>query len=213
MLRSLVGSEMCIRDSFACSAEEVHLWLTNLPRSLLPTFLQLLNTMLQQSLSKVADRVAEAMTGAKYGILHQAAQGLITRYREKIVQKEEAGKKQVATTCTWQQDLNDHISAFEQFLVKIEKKWDGRNDSYATFRNIASPLELNPVGEGSAVEAAKLDSAGSSQLLYPVLCVDTCLLYTSDAADEEDSVDLGGRRIIKKKKKKRHGRTHAKSDN
>ena len=29
-----------------------------------------------------------------------------------------------------------------------------------------------------------------------------CLLYTSDAADEEDSVDLGGRRIIKKKKKK-----------
>eukprot|EP00658_Telonema_sp_P-2_P000461 TRINITY_DN10178_c0_g1_i2.p1 TRINITY_DN10178_c0_g1~~TRINITY_DN10178_c0_g1_i2.p1 ORF type:complete len:251 (+),score=47.68 TRINITY_DN10178_c0_g1_i2:120-872(+) len=31
----------------------------------------------------------------------------------------------------------------------------------------------------------------------------TCLLYTSDAADEEDSVDLGGRRIIKKKKKKR----------
>src|SRR5665648_752163 len=24
----------------------------------------------------------------------------------------------------------------------------------------------------------------------------TCLLYTSDAADEEDSVDLGGRRII-----------------
>eukprot|EP00658_Telonema_sp_P-2_P047790 TRINITY_DN36383_c0_g1_i3.p1 TRINITY_DN36383_c0_g1~~TRINITY_DN36383_c0_g1_i3.p1 ORF type:complete len:150 (+),score=15.91 TRINITY_DN36383_c0_g1_i3:641-1090(+) len=28
----------------------------------------------------------------------------------------------------------------------------------------------------------------------------SCLLYTSDAADEEDSVDLGGRRIIKKKK-------------
>eukprot|EP00658_Telonema_sp_P-2_P053555 TRINITY_DN4212_c0_g1_i19.p2 TRINITY_DN4212_c0_g1~~TRINITY_DN4212_c0_g1_i19.p2 ORF type:complete len:130 (+),score=27.42 TRINITY_DN4212_c0_g1_i19:973-1362(+) len=31
-----------------------------------------------------------------------------------------------------------------------------------------------------------------------------CLLYTSDAADEEDSVDLGGRRIIKKKKKKKN---------
>ena len=30
-----------------------------------------------------------------------------------------------------------------------------------------------------------------------------CLLYTSDAADEEDSVDLGGRRIIKKKNKRR----------
>ena len=31
-----------------------------------------------------------------------------------------------------------------------------------------------------------------------------CLLYTSDAADEEDSVDLGGRRIIKKKNTKKH---------
>src|SRR5678815_6101267 len=30
----------------------------------------------------------------------------------------------------------------------------------------------------------------------------TCLLYTSDAADERSSVDLGGRRIIKKKKYK-----------
>ena len=30
---------------------------------------------------------------------------------------------------------------------------------------------------------------------------DACLLYTSDAADERSSVDLGGRRIIKKKKK------------
>ena len=30
-----------------------------------------------------------------------------------------------------------------------------------------------------------------------------CLLYTSDAADERSSVDLGGRRVIKKKKKQR----------
>ena len=31
-----------------------------------------------------------------------------------------------------------------------------------------------------------------------------CLLYTSDAADERSSVDLGGRRIIKKKKTIKH---------
>mgnify|MGYP003381651143 CR=1 FL=1 len=30
-----------------------------------------------------------------------------------------------------------------------------------------------------------------------------CLLYTSDAADERSSVDLGGRRIIKKKNNQR----------
>ena len=35
----------------------------------------------------------------------------------------------------------------------------------------------------------------------------SCLLYTSDAADERSSVDLGGRRIIKKKK---HSITHEK---
>ena len=32
-----------------------------------------------------------------------------------------------------------------------------------------------------------------------------CLLYTSDAADERSSVDLGGRRIIKKKRTTIHG--------
>ena len=32
---------------------------------------------------------------------------------------------------------------------------------------------------------------------------DACLLYTSDAADERSSVDLGGRRIIKKKNNKK----------
>ena len=36
--------------------------------------------------------------------------------------------------------------------------------------------------------------------------LDVCLLYTSDAADERSSVDLGGRRIIKKKKNKGLGR-------
>ena len=46
----------------------------------------------------------------------------------------------------------------------------------------------------------------------PVICIGAalvdelfhaCLLYTSDAADERSSVDLGGRRIIKKEKKER----------
>ena len=34
--------------------------------------------------------------------------------------------------------------------------------------------------------------------------MNSCLLYTSDAADERSSVDLGGRRIIKKKKNHDH---------
>eukprot|EP00825_Cyclidium_porcatum_P045602 TRINITY_DN697_c0_g1_i5.p1 TRINITY_DN697_c0_g1~~TRINITY_DN697_c0_g1_i5.p1 ORF type:complete len:123 (+),score=23.89 TRINITY_DN697_c0_g1_i5:39-407(+) len=38
-------------------------------------------------------------------------------------------------------------------------------------------------------------------LPYHSLRLQTCLLYTSDAADDMQCVDLGGRRIIKKKKK------------
>ena len=48
-----------------------------------------------------------------------------------------------------------------------------------------------------------------NNLIYHIFCKNrlmrfyfmsfSCLLYTSDAADERSSVDLGGRRIIKKK--------------
>ena len=51
-----------------------------------------------------------------------------------------------------------------------------------------------------------LDAAGGQifdRLVQPAVAeleLVGCLLYTSDAADERSSVDLGGRRIIKKKK-------------
>ena len=41
---------------------------------------------------------------------------------------------------------------------------------------------------------------GDPRLLPPQYQARACLLYTSDAADERSSVDLGGRRIIKKNK-------------
>ena len=47
-----------------------------------------------------------------------------------------------------------------------------------------------------------LDFKGLQVLIHLSTPPKACLLYTSDAADEEDSVDLGGRRIIKKKQKK-----------
>ena len=40
-----------------------------------------------------------------------------------------------------------------------------------------------------------------------------CLLYTSDAADERSSVDLGGRRIITKKQKKKNKKKKKKRAN
>ena len=62
-------------------------------------------------------------------------------------------------------------------------------------------------GDAGLQLAAKIDircfaeDAGNRELLsVGVMSGKRCLLYTSDAADERSSVDLGGRRIIKKKK-------------
>ena len=53
-------------------------------------------------------------------------------------------------------------------------------------------------GPGVQVNGSALVD-GMSSLLGGGLPI-TCLLYTSDAADERSSGDLGGSRIIKKKK-------------
>ena len=59
-------------------------------------------------------------------------------------------------------------------------------DQFVVGREILTALRLEPI-EDDAVHLV-------------VLHHEVCLLYTSDAADERSSVDLGGRRIIKKKK-------------
>ena len=62
-------------------------------------------------------------------------------------------------------------------------------------RQLQYPADCPAIGPGHY--AGQIAAAG---LPYPLprLTI-TCLLYTSDAADERSSVDLGGRRIIKKK--------------
>ena len=59
----------------------------------------------------------------------------------------------------------------------------------------------NPLGipDLSRFAPAATTREGLSATLQ-IFVIMTCLLYTSDAADERSSVDLGGRRIIKKKK-------------
>ena len=57
-------------------------------------------------------------------------------------------------------------------------------------RGIARQLPIEPGGLAGIRRRRK----------HPAAPVGACLLYTSDAADERSSVDLGGRRIIKNKK-------------
>ena len=62
--------------------------------------------------------------------------------------------------------------------------------------------EIVPLGRGDkfSVRRLEFDQEAGKRLGFR-RASGTCLLYTSDAADERSSVDLGGRRIIKKKKR------------
>eukprot|EP00658_Telonema_sp_P-2_P019616 TRINITY_DN1773_c0_g1_i4.p1 TRINITY_DN1773_c0_g1~~TRINITY_DN1773_c0_g1_i4.p1 ORF type:complete len:105 (-),score=40.02 TRINITY_DN1773_c0_g1_i4:114-428(-) len=55
---------------------------------------------------------------------------------------------------------------------------------------------VEPNVRGSRTSATTTADATSATDGSTSADASTCLLYTSDAADEEDSVDLGGRRII-----------------
>ena len=55
--------------------------------------------------------------------------------------------------------------------------------------------DLIELDETGAIKPGGLMNRTTISLEY----LKDCLLYTSDAADERSSVDLGGRRIIKKK--------------
>eukprot|EP00825_Cyclidium_porcatum_P008865 TRINITY_DN14445_c0_g1_i1.p2 TRINITY_DN14445_c0_g1~~TRINITY_DN14445_c0_g1_i1.p2 ORF type:complete len:124 (-),score=17.99 TRINITY_DN14445_c0_g1_i1:7-378(-) len=58
--------------------------------------------------------------------------------------------------------------------------------------------------ETTALSITIIGNSGTSKALFGMqllLGIYSCLLYTSDAADDMQCVDLGGRRIIKKKKK------------
>ena len=102
---------------------------------------------------------------------------------------------------------------------------------FAKAVNCEHPVDGSPCGEcpscraiteGSSMNVIEIDAASNNgvdnirQIREEVTYRPTegrykvCLLYTSDAADEEDSVDFGGRRVIKKKTNEETGdRMHA----
>ena len=89
-------------------------------------------------------------------------------------------------------------------LGKAEVKRTGRDASLITYGamvHLALEAAELLVKEGIDLEVVDLRTLIplDKETMYASVRK-TCLLYTSDAADERSSVDLGGRRIIKKKK-------------
>eukprot|EP00831_Metopus_contortus_P075706 TRINITY_DN6951_c0_g1_i1.p2 TRINITY_DN6951_c0_g1~~TRINITY_DN6951_c0_g1_i1.p2 ORF type:complete len:132 (+),score=35.29 TRINITY_DN6951_c0_g1_i1:62-457(+) len=84
------------------------------------------------------------------------------------------------------------------FLPNLSRAKVARNPK----RNCETPISAVP----TLAKCSPWDKSISWEQQYtafiPVNCWNTtCLLYTSDAADDTPCVDLGGRRIIKKKNK------------
>src|SRR5665648_686209 len=69
-------------------------------------------------------------------------------------------------------DVSEALDAAQRDAVAEIRSWLGKH----------SVTRVGPRGMQEVVPVERLETIG-------------CLLYTSDAADEEDSVDLGGRRI------------------
>eukprot|EP00658_Telonema_sp_P-2_P000604 TRINITY_DN10226_c0_g1_i1.p1 TRINITY_DN10226_c0_g1~~TRINITY_DN10226_c0_g1_i1.p1 ORF type:complete len:159 (+),score=43.91 TRINITY_DN10226_c0_g1_i1:139-615(+) len=150
MLRSLVGSEMCIRD-------RCHLWATGV----IP---------IQATLSEAPVKsLVLALTITHWRVPHF---WLIHRAMH-----------------PWK---TDRVPDLGSWLYKNVHSLHHKSHNPTSW----SGTSMHPV-ESTLYYSASL-------LVIPLMVHPTiCLLYTSDAADEEDSVDLGGRRIIKKKKKQK----------
>ena len=71
-----------------------------------------------------------------------------------------------------------------------EHSLHGFKHPYFALRNASRDFRLNDIEKNVIVRH-----------MFPLTPI--CLLYTSDAADEEDSGDIGGSRITKKKKKEK----------
>eukprot|EP00658_Telonema_sp_P-2_P053304 TRINITY_DN4178_c0_g1_i51.p1 TRINITY_DN4178_c0_g1~~TRINITY_DN4178_c0_g1_i51.p1 ORF type:complete len:188 (-),score=78.47 TRINITY_DN4178_c0_g1_i51:45-608(-) len=167
MLRSLVGSEMCIRDRAGTQAQMV----------------------VENANFKGDRRVSELVVPrCTYTIPEVAGTG--SSEAELVEQGVEYDTFTASLEHNDRAILEGGDVGFCKILVKKgTSQILGATIVAETAGDFISEITL------SMQAGVGLDTIGRVIHPYP------CLLYTSDAADEEDSVDLGGRRIIKKKKK------------
>ena len=88
---------------------------------------------------------------------------------------------------------------FQEILEEsLAQAMQSEHDGVATSYPELSETRRTPAMQQTVTSFDMRNAVDVSLLLLLLLCV-CCLLYTSDAADDLNSVDLGGRRIIKKK--------------
>ena len=86
-------------------------------------------------------------------------------------------------------------------LPRVTELFEARNPSNpAVVSEIDGVVTMGAIKRGNREIIIEAKDGVQKKYLVPLTRqILACLLYTSDAADERSSVDLGGRRIIKKK--------------
>eukprot|EP00658_Telonema_sp_P-2_P079137 TRINITY_DN7577_c0_g1_i5.p1 TRINITY_DN7577_c0_g1~~TRINITY_DN7577_c0_g1_i5.p1 ORF type:complete len:218 (-),score=51.65 TRINITY_DN7577_c0_g1_i5:70-723(-) len=213
MLRSLVGSEMCIRDSslpthrVSGRGQSIHQMGSSLPQSN--------NRRPGGNLSS---------SGAAFGS-EEATIELSQNQLPGSIRGRDGGEHTIAPPPTGSQYFGSSLLGGSRNGFGGSSGMVGGSSVYSAFGGNSTVLDapelkflessdnvppppqpevqqhephnqyVNNV-HAATIGPRDVGSSSPAHLSHP------CLLYTSDAADEEDSVDLGGRRIIKKKKKK-----------
>eukprot|EP00658_Telonema_sp_P-2_P068232 TRINITY_DN57178_c0_g1_i1.p1 TRINITY_DN57178_c0_g1~~TRINITY_DN57178_c0_g1_i1.p1 ORF type:complete len:212 (-),score=64.24 TRINITY_DN57178_c0_g1_i1:72-707(-) len=209
MLRSLVGSEMCIRDRYREYYEgrgmPVSILMSRIATSAMnvpSAFVPILSDDPQLVYPDEHSRLILEKVAAARGDAPSALDGFFDINVEKAKWNEFCKFKKAAilehpATCLVCEDYYAEFDKVDQHGNVILSGLSSGGESSTT----AAPM-TDRINFSSALEARI--RAGIEGLFPEAAYVwnrNPCLLYTSDAADEEDSVDLGGRRIIKKKKK------------
>ena len=100
--------------------------------------------------------------------------------------------------------LKGYLLLFEQFLANLTAQLGNINRFFSAEPDEQATYFYSALFELSDVQKLLMRfPAGGDWTAWAAFIANPdnpCLLYTSDAADERSSVDLGGRRIIKKKK-------------
>ena len=218
MLRSLVGSEMCIRDSFNTTSGSI----IPVARLTAGKATAVLTSGTTPSIAQVTVFVGSSSTTAEVEFVAGDVQvkEIVLQAEGDIAYSVDRGLLIGADTTLTHGDLS--ISAatveFEEQVGQVRAQGDVAVSSGGSMIH-ADALWYSPENEAGAVLIAGPSPqvvsfrSGLLKLSAPIPALDlqafelfkpdntrTCLLYTSDAADDLLCVDLGGRRIIKKKK-------------
>eukprot|EP00658_Telonema_sp_P-2_P017695 TRINITY_DN16897_c0_g1_i1.p1 TRINITY_DN16897_c0_g1~~TRINITY_DN16897_c0_g1_i1.p1 ORF type:complete len:216 (-),score=42.37 TRINITY_DN16897_c0_g1_i1:18-665(-) len=210
MLRSLVGSEMCIRD-----------------RTWMDDTLQQLNEFEQiLGKDKKVTPVSSPTSAPKVPTsrpLSKADNLNANRAKRHLVEPVEPTPAQIALQKQQEREARREKDLQELRMRMKEGRKEAAKEPSPLNVDVRTPVVKSPIGPplvpsgrrqspqlatptaaSSPPEPLILAGRRRSQAPQePVFRAQSppCLLYTSDAADEEDSVDLGGRRIITKKNK------------